>query len=50
MASLCGLPPEQVAAVGESSLTELKSRPDYALTDLAPFTRSGRDVTIAASS
>jgi len=32
MAGLCGLPPKVVAAVGESSLSDLKTRPDYAVT------------------
>ncbi|MEO6811893.1 MAG: hypothetical protein ABI353_22520 [Isosphaeraceae bacterium] len=32
MAELCGIPRSEVAAVGESSLTELKTRPDYAMT------------------
>jgi len=32
LAELCGLPRSVVAAVGESSLTEMKTRPDYAIT------------------
>ncbi|HLM78808.1 MAG TPA: N-6 DNA methylase, partial [Rubrobacteraceae bacterium] len=32
LAELCGLPRNAVAAVGESSLAELKTRPDYAIT------------------
>ena len=32
LAELCGLPRTAVAAVGESSLRELKTRPDYAVT------------------
>ena len=32
LAELCGVPPSKVAAVGESSLAELKTRPDYAIT------------------
>ena len=32
LAEVCGLPRTAVAAVGESSLSELKTRPDYAIT------------------
>src|SRR5215831_19469374 len=32
LAEICGFPPTAVAAVGESSLSELKTRPDYAIT------------------
>ncbi len=32
LAELCGLPRTAVTAVGESSLAELKTRPDYAIT------------------
>ena len=32
LAELCGIPRTAVAAVGESSLAELKTRPDYAIT------------------
>src|SRR5687768_12199284 len=32
LAELCGLPRSEVAAVGESSITQLKTRPDYAVT------------------
>ncbi len=32
LAELCGLPRTTVAAVGESSLADLKTRPDYAIT------------------
>lgn len=32
LAELCGLPRAVVAAVGESSLADLKTRPDYAIT------------------
>ena len=32
LAELCGLPRSAVAAVGESSLSDLKTRPDYAIT------------------
>ena len=32
VAELCGLPRSAVAAVGESSLADLKTRPDYAIT------------------
>ena len=32
LAELCGVPPSKIAAVGESSLAELKTRPDYAIT------------------
>src|SRR5438874_1714401 len=32
LAELCGLPRNGVAAVGESSIAELKTRPDYAIT------------------
>jgi N-6 DNA Methylase len=32
LAELCGLPPAAVTAVGESSVRELKTRPDYAIT------------------
>lgn len=32
LADLCGLPRAAVAAVGESSLADLKTRPDYAIT------------------
>jgi hypothetical protein len=32
LASLCGLPENAVAAVGETSLGDLKTRPDYAIT------------------
>jgi hypothetical protein len=32
LAELCGLPRDAVAAVGESSLAELKTRPDFAMT------------------
>ena len=31
-AELCGIPRSKVAAVGEASLSELKTRPDYAIT------------------
>lgn len=31
LAELCGIPREQVALVGESSLSDLKTRPDYAV-------------------
>jgi hypothetical protein len=32
LAELCGFPRSEVAAVGESSVTEFKTRPDYAVT------------------
>src|SRR4051812_16093738 len=32
LAELCGLPRSEVAAVGESSIAEFKTRPDYAVT------------------
>lgn len=32
LAELCGLPRNAVAAVGESSVSDLKTRPDYAVT------------------
>ena len=32
MAELCGFPPQAVEAVGESTVTALKTRPDYAIT------------------
>lgn len=32
LAALCGFPPQAVVAVGESSLSDLKARPDYAIT------------------
>ncbi len=32
LAEICGVPPSEIAAVGESSLAELKTRPDYAIT------------------
>ena len=32
LAELCGIPRNMVAAVGESSIAELKTRPDYAIT------------------
>ena len=32
VAELCGLPKTAVAAVGESSVSDLKTRPDYAVT------------------
>ncbi len=32
LAELCGLPRTAVAAVGESSVSDLKTRPDYAVT------------------
>ena len=32
LAEICGIPSTAVAAVGESSLSELKTRPDYAIT------------------
>jgi hypothetical protein len=32
LAEVCGLPRTAVAAVGESSLSDLKTRPDYAIT------------------
>ena len=32
LAELCGLPRSEVATVGESSIAELKTRPDYAVT------------------
>lgn len=32
LAEICGLPNQAVAAVGETSLSELKTRPDYAVT------------------
>ena len=32
LAEICGLPRNTVTAVGESSLSELKTRPDYAIT------------------
>lgn len=32
LAELCGFPPTSVIPVGESSLSDLKTRPDYAVT------------------
>jgi hypothetical protein len=32
LADFCGFPPSDITAVGESSLSELKTRPDYAIT------------------
>ena len=32
LAELCGFPRNALAAVGESSLSQLKTRPDYAIT------------------
>src|SRR5581483_8093027 len=34
LADLCDIPREAVAAVGESSVSDLKTRPDYAITVL----------------
>lgn len=31
MASICGVPPQEVVAIGESSLADLRTRPDYAV-------------------
>jgi hypothetical protein len=31
LAQLCGIPPSELAAVGESSVADLKTRPDYAI-------------------